>query len=400
MKIVFLAPFGIRPKGTLIARMIPLAAGLQDLGHEVVVIAPPYTNPEDAGRTEVIRGVKLLNVRLGPGGKALSALPVAWRMLRSAQEEQPDLIHLFKPKGYGGIAAMLILCLKRLGLNMPPLFLDSDDWEGSGGMNELHDYSGLEKRVYAFQEQWLTRRVKGVTVASKALALLVAGLGIPRERTLYVPNCIDDLPPGNGATARKTLALAPDAAVLLLYTRFFEFGQQRLHKLFAAIHRGRPEVRFLVVGKGRHHEEDLLRRAAIDNGFADALIMTGWIEPEQLPDLLAVGDVAIYPFDDTLVNRTKCPAKLTELLRSAIPVVADRVGQIPEYLAPELHPYLCEPEDVNTMADRCLELLGNRSRCSELGEKGRHFIREHFRWPEYAIQLERFYKTLIGFEHD
>jgi len=47
MKIVFLAPFGIRPKGTVIARMVPLAAGLCALGHEVVIVAPPYTNTED-----------------------------------------------------------------------------------------------------------------------------------------------------------------------------------------------------------------------------------------------------------------------------------------------------------------------------------------------------------------
>ena len=41
MKIVFIAPFGIRPKGTVIARMIPLAAGLQGLGHRVTIVAPP-----------------------------------------------------------------------------------------------------------------------------------------------------------------------------------------------------------------------------------------------------------------------------------------------------------------------------------------------------------------------
>ncbi len=41
MKIVFLAPFGIRPKGTVIARMLPLAVELQKIGHSVTIIAPP-----------------------------------------------------------------------------------------------------------------------------------------------------------------------------------------------------------------------------------------------------------------------------------------------------------------------------------------------------------------------
>ena len=95
MKIVFLAPFGIRPKGTVIARMIPLAVELQALGHEVVIVAPPYTNPEDSGKTEQVRGVKLCNVALGPKSKALSAPVLAWRMLRAALAEKPDLVHLF-----------------------------------------------------------------------------------------------------------------------------------------------------------------------------------------------------------------------------------------------------------------------------------------------------------------
>jgi len=31
--------------------------------------------------------------------------------------------------------------------------------------------------------------------------------------------------------------------------------------------------------------------------------------------------VALYPFDDNLINRTKCPVKLTDLLYAGIPVV-------------------------------------------------------------------------------
>src|SRR6185369_6817002 len=149
MKIVFMAPFGIRPKGTVIARMLPLAVELQRLGHEVVIVAPPYTNPEDSGKTEVMRGVRIINVRLPAGGKALRAPLLTWRLFRAALAQKPDLVHLFKPKGYGGLAAMLQIWCDRIGVRMPPLFLDTDDWEGGGGMNELHDYSTVEKRLYS-----------------------------------------------------------------------------------------------------------------------------------------------------------------------------------------------------------------------------------------------------------
>ncbi len=394
MKIVFLAPFGIRPKGTLLARMLPLAIALQDIGHSVTIVAPPYTNPEDAGTTETVCGVRLVNVPLGPGGKVFSTIPVAWRMLRSAMAEKPDILHLFKPKGYGGITAMLQITLKRIGLEMPPVFLDTDDLEGSGGMNELHAYSSLEKQVYNFQEKWLTRQAAGITVASLALQQFVTNVGIASEKILYLPNCVEQLPTADHVVARQRQGIAADTPLLLLYTRFFEFDQQKLHELFASIRSQLPAVRFLIVGKGRHGEELLLQEAALKLGFADALIMAGWVEPEQLPELLACADLAVYPFEDTLVNRAKCPAKLTELLRCGIPVVADRVGQIPEYLAPQLHDFLCSPDDNALMAEHCVRLLNNRDKCRELGLVGRDYIMAHFRWPEYTSKLDQFYKTL------
>ncbi|MDD2271882.1 MAG: glycosyltransferase family 4 protein [Desulfuromonadaceae bacterium] len=393
MNIVFLAPFGIRPKGTLIARMLPLAVEIQARGHQVTIIAPPYTNPEDSGVVETVCGVRLVNIHLAPKG-VFGTLQMAWRMLRAAMAEKPDLIHLFKPKGYGGVAAMLLILLRRCGVQLPPVVVDTDDLEGKGGMNETQSYSKAERRVFAFQEQWLLRRAAAVTAASKVLCELAIAGGMLPAKSFYLPNCVDDLPQGAGGVARQRLGIPLEAPVLLLYTRFFEFSQGRLHELFASIRRSLPEVRFLVVGQGRRGEEAELLRAADAGGFAAALVMAGWTEPKLLPDLLAAGDLAIYPFDDTLVNRAKCPAKLTELLRSGIPVVADRVGQITEYLAPELQSLLCTPGDVQAMSTRCVELLQNRSLCRELGAAGRHYILQHFSWTDSAAALEQVYQSI------
>lgn len=394
MKIVFLAPFGIRPKGTLIARMLPLAASLQVLGHTVVIVAPPYTNPEDSGKVETVRGVKLVNVALGPKHKALAAPFLAWRLFRAGLAEKPDLIHLFKPKGYGGLAAMLQVACSRAGVRMPRLFADTDDWEGKGGMNELHPYSGAEKMLYGFQERWIPRHSLGVTVASRMLEEMTLAMGIDSRRVFYLPNCVDDAPPGDGRLVRDRLGIAPDAPVLLLYTRFFEFEQEKLHGIFEEVFRKVPGVRFLVVGRGRKGEEELLKQAAQARGFAPALVMAGWVEPSDLPDYLAVGDVALYPFSDNLVNRAKCPAKLIELLRAGIPVVGDRVGQIREYVAPQLHELLCDPENRGEMAEKCAALLLDAQRRSAASAAGRDFILGSFSWRGHASRLNDFYQLI------
>lgn len=394
MKIVFLAPFGIRPKGTVLARMIPLAEELQTLGHQVVIVAPPYTNPEDSGHTEIVRGVRLCNVRLGPENKVLALPILAWRMFRTALDEKPDLIHLFKPKGYGGVAAMLHISLQLVGFRLPPLFLDTDDWEGKGGMNEIHPYSFPEKWFYQFQEKWLIRRVAGVTVASRALQSMVSEMGVAADRVCYLPNGVASASQWNRHSVLERLRMGVDEPVLLLYTRFFEFSQERLHRVFSEICRRVPNVRILVVGKGRNDEEKKLVEAAKCTGYAESLTMSGWVEPAEIPDYLAAADVAVYPLDDTLVNRCKCPAKLTELLAAGVPVVADRVGQAIEYIDDRESDLLCNPDDCSDMAGKTIRLLLDPKRRSTLADKGRRYLLENFSWREGATMLDNFYRSM------
>jgi len=395
MKIVFLAPFGIRPKGTVLARMFPLAVELQAIGHEVSIIAPPYTNPEDSGKVETVRGVRLVNIGLSSGPQAVAAPLMAWGMFRSAMAEKPDLVHLFKPKGYGGLAAVLHLFLQRFGLRLPLLFVDCDDWEGKGGMSDLHPYSPLEKRLFQFQEEWLPLRAAGVTVASRTLQTKTWGMGIAPARVLYLPNCVEETTLGDGAAMRDRLGIPADAPVLLLYTRFFEFSQEKLHFLFAEIYRRIPQVRFLVVGKGRDNEEKLLLRAGAERGFSPALVMAGWVDPTELPDYLAAGDVAIYPFADTLINRSKCPAKLTELLRAEVAVVADNVGQLAEYIKPGVSGILCNPDDWQEMAEQAAELLLDRDKRQQLGKAGRRYLLMRYNWKDFTARLEAFYEESL-----
>lgn len=393
MKICFLAPFGIRPKGTVIARMLPLAAELQAMGHTVTIIAPPYTNPEDSGKIEKVRGVRLVNVELPSCSKTAGALLIAWRMFLTLRTEQPSLVHLFKPKGYGGLTAIFILLLKKIGIHLPPLFVDTDDWEGSGGMNDLHSYSTAEKRLFAFQEQWLSKHANGVTVASLTLERLTMDMGIPKERILYLPNCVEAKPPGDKAFSRTKLGIAADVPVLLLYTRFFEFTQDRLYLLLAEISRQIPGVKILVAGKGNNCEEKLLHEAAAEKGFGDALLMAGWLDPEVISDYFAAADVAIYPLDNTLTNRAKCPAKLAELLAAGVPVVADAVGQATEYIKAGNPDLICRPGDWREMAASVVGLLNDNERRIVLGEASRIFILEQYSWRKFAILLSKFYSA-------
>lgn len=398
MKLVFLAPFGIRPKGTLQARVLPLAKEMLRLGHEVVVIAPPYTNPEDSGLVEQIDGITIRNVLLGPATGFIAAPFISLRMLKAALEQEPDIIHLFKPKGYGGLAALALLLLRMTGVQIPLLVIDSDDREGIGGMNELHPYSWFEKRLFAFQEKYLIRWSDGVTVASRTLETLAWGMGANRADTLYLPNGPLKRSAGDRLRGREYLGLPLDAPVLLLYTRFFEFSQQRLYNVLERLCKKLPAVRILVVGKGMAGEEKSLEQAAIRSGLRGNIVCAGWQEPDNLSDCIAAADAAIYPFDDTLVNRAKCPAKLAELAAAGLPITAERVGQINEYLIHNESALLVESGDAAALADAAYLLLTDRELASRLGASAFKRLSEQFGWEIAASKLDRFYEGLRRYE--
>ena len=93
-----------------------------------------------------------------------------------------------------------------------------------------------------------------------------------------------------------------------------------------------------------------------------------------MPNYISIADVAIYPFADTLINRTKCPVKLTELMRLGLPIVADRVGQIQEYIEHKVSGLLNDPADDNAFSQNVVELLKNKPLSNKLGSNARNRI--------------------------
>src|SRR5215207_4339995 len=103
-------------------------------------------------------------------------------LVRAALAFRPDAIHVFKPKGYSGLAGAVLSALGRSWV------LDHDDWEGRGGWNSRNRYSAPQRALFQWQESTLPRLARAVTVASRTLQTQVWGLGVPPERVFYLPN--------------------------------------------------------------------------------------------------------------------------------------------------------------------------------------------------------------------
>jgi glycosyltransferase involved in cell wall biosynthesis len=295
------------------------------------------------------------------------------------------------------LAAVAVWFLKRLGLTKARLVVDSDDWEGKGGWNEIEPYTGLQRRFFAWQERWGLTHCDALTVASRALETIVWSLGVEPGQVFYVPNgVVSGFEFGVSGSAFRVPSsesrIPTDHPVVLLYTRFFEFQVERVADIFQRVLAEVTEARLLVVGKGFFGEEERLRELMREAGIADHLVYVDWVEPDELPAYLAAADVAIYPYDDTLINRAKCAVKLVDLMVAGVPVVADDVGQNREYVVHGTSGFLVPTGETDTFAGSVVELLRDESLRAELGRGARRRVFGEFDWGKLAERVEEAYR--------
>lgn len=398
MRIVMLGPFGLHPKGTMQARALPAARALARCGHAVTILMPPWHTPAEAGRRwrDEASGVQLEYLELGAlKWPVVGHVLLGTRMARRAMALGPDVVHAFKPKAYSGLAALALRSRRRFR-GTPPLVLDTDDWEGPGGWNDLEPYSPAQRRVFAWQEKWGLRHSDAVTVASRALQTLVWSVGVKPASVHYLPNAMEKAAIEGFSHSQRARRSGPRAPTILLYTRFFEFDLVRPLEVLAQVRNERANARLIVAGRGLFGEEARFEELARERGLGEAVEYLGWIEPDALAGLVADADLALYPFDDTLVNRTKSSVKLLELMAAGAPIVAEAVGQNTEVIGNTDAGWLVSPGDTEMMARAALELIARPDRRRAMSQAARTRVAERYCWDEQIEVLEATYESIAA----
>ncbi|MCK6625470.1 MAG: glycosyltransferase family 4 protein [Anaerolineae bacterium] len=398
------------------SRALPLAQALVKRGHCVTLLIPPWDDPQRAGQSWVEGGVQVVNVALPPRLPLLFHIWLTRILVARALTLQPDVVHLFKPKAYAGLAHLGLWVLRRRRGGSLRLVVDADDWEQA--WNEIASYSAVQKKLFAWQERWGLRQADAVTVASRALEkLVVAQRGGETARVFYLPNGCDPkttADPFDRLRAGRRLQTANppspsivyrlpstgivrekwqlgDAPTILLYSRFWEFRLERIVALVRAVAAQLPQARWLMVGQGLAGEDKALAGQLAEAGLMEYVRFTGWLPLDEAPAYFATAQVAVYPYDDTLINRTKCSVKLISLLEAGVPVVADAVGQNVEYIQNGVSGLLTPAEDDEAMAAAVVALLQNHEQQQALGQAARRYLAEKFDWTYLAQIAERAY---------
>jgi glycosyltransferase involved in cell wall biosynthesis len=110
-----------------------------------------------------------------------------------------------------------------------------------------------------------------------------------------------------------------------------------------------------------------------------------------VPDLLAAFDLAV-----SSSSFEGSPLALMEYMDAALPVVATRVGGVPDLIDDGVHGLLVEPGDAGALARAMGELLRDPGRAREMGARGRERRRSEFDLDGTVRRLEALYEELFA----
>ncbi|MCB0007225.1 MAG: glycosyltransferase family 4 protein [Anaerolineales bacterium] len=383
MRIAYIGPFGFHPNKTMRARAFRIARELVVRGHEVKMFMPPWHTPDESNKEWVEEGVTIRYVPLGGG-----VLGISRRLAREALGFEPEIVHCFKPKGYSGLAAFLLWQTQREKLR---LIMDTDDWEGAGGWNDRAPYTAMQKRFFAWQEIWGMRHCHALTVASRALQGLAWGHGVKQGRVVYLPNGSGIDWVSDRAVGRQEYGLG-DRPVLLLYSRLFEFDTARLVAVLQKVVAEIPDLTILFIGAGLFSDEAAnYRQQLSDAGLLERVVDTGWLDEEYVPNAIAAADVGLYLMEDNLLNRTKCPVKLADMVKCGLPLVGERVGEVSEYIRHEETGFFYETGNIDGVSQGIIRLLQQPELRQKFSETAIVHYNRNFNWAHAGALAEDVY---------
>ena len=222
-------------------------------------------------------------------------------------------------------------------------------------------------------------------------------LGVRPERVVVLPSaiaveeCLAPLDPRVQEALRRRLGLVGSPLVLLSVSRLER--NKGFHLLAEALGRLRGELpagwRWVVVGEGKERPalEEQVRRL----GLSAETRFAGRLDDVELHNLYEVADLLVHP---TLYEGSSLV--VLEGMIHRRPVLATRVGGIPDKVFDGRNGRLVPPGDVEALCGGLRDLLARRAGWPAMGEEGARIVRERFDWPAVARATMAVYQEMLA----
>jgi glycosyltransferase involved in cell wall biosynthesis len=232
------------------------------------------------------------------------------------------------------------------------------------------------------------RGADAVTACSGDLSRRALLLGGDPERMQTIPYGVDTntfSPEKANGDMRARLGGTPGALLVVAIGRLVEKKGFRYLVEAAA---NSVAIQVVIIGDG--DLRSALKRQAAELG--DRVRLVGGLSRDLVPAALASADVLAVPsVVDAAGNVDGLPNALLESLASGRPVVASRVGGIPDVLEDDVNGLLVPPNDPDAIAAALKRLQNEPETRSRLGREARRTAAERLTWEVAAESFEECY---------
>ncbi|GAB2836830.1 glycosyltransferase family 4 protein [Streptomyces daliensis] len=209
-------------------------------------------------------------------------------------------------------------------------------------------------------------------------------------RMAQLPPGVDEktFHPGSGGDAvRERLGLTERPVVVCVSRLVRRKGQDTLVRALPRVLEEVPDAVLLIVGGGPYRAD--LEKLAAETGVADSVRFTGPVPWEELPAHYGAGDVFAMPCRTRRGGLDVEGLGIVYLEASAtgLPVVSGDSGGAPDAVLDGETGYVVRGGEPGEAAERIVTLLQDPVLRARMGERGRAWVEERWRWDLLAEKL-------------
>ena len=363
-----------------------LTAGLRERGYDTTLVAGSLARGEDSmAFVAEARGVDVVRIdELGREISPLRDLVATLRLARLIRRERPDILHTHTAKAgtVGRVAALLA------GRHRPPIVVHT--FHG----HVLRGYFGpMRSLVFRLLERWLAGHTTAlIAVSPQVRDDLVALRVAPPERFVVIRLGIElgERVAGAGdgrVESRRYLGIPPDRFAVGWIGRMT--AVKRTDDVLVAFKRLREdgvEAVLCMVGDGPDRPQ--LEQRAHELGIVRDTLFLGY--QEDVAQFYAAFDALVLP---SSIEGT--PVSAIEALAAGRPVVATRVGGVPDVVEEGEDGFLVEPGATEELAERLAQLAADPELRERMGRAGRDRVLPRYAVPRLVDDVDRLYLSLL-----
>ncbi|HKD78139.1 MAG TPA: glycosyltransferase family 4 protein [Candidatus Angelobacter sp.] len=294
-----------------------------------------------------------------------------WRAVRQIREyiheDGADLIHThgYKADIYGYFAARS---------EHKPVVATCHNWVG--GTKALDIYNRLDR--------WVLKKFSAIAAVSAGVKERLIGSGIPANRIKLIDNGIDV----EGFARPHVESPNTNSKVIGVVARLdLQKGFEYLLAAMSRLCQDFPGLSMVVSGEGP--DRKAIEQMIVKYGLEKNVLLAG--QQSDMPSVYAAMDIFVLPsLNEGL------PMTVLEAMAAAKPIVATRVGAIPNVIRDGETGLLVDPRDEAGLRHAITRLLTDPDLCRRIGTEAQGWVGREYTSDAMALQYRALYEEALG----